>query len=66
MILMMAAQDRGLASGALSGFDPAGVAREFDLGENTVPVMLVTIGRPAGDRRPRKIRRPVEQVLVTR
>lgn len=66
MILMLAAQDHGLASGALSGFDAGGVVREFGLGEQSVPVMLVTVGYPSGVPRPRKIRRPVDQVLEIR
>lgn len=66
MILMLAAQDQGLASGALSGFDSEGIVREFKLGEQLVPVMLVTVGHPTGTRRPRKARKPINQVLQYR
>lgn len=66
MMLMLAAQDQGLASGALSGFDPEGIVREFDLGEQLVPVMLVTVGYPVGVRRPPKLRKPVERILEIR
>jgi len=63
MILMLAARDQGLAAGALSGFDPKGIAREFKLSEQLIPVMLVTVGYSTGSRRPRKLRKPVEQVM---
>ena len=66
MILMLAAQDQGLASGALSGFDSEGVVREFELGKQLIPVMLVTVGHPTGTHRPRKARKPVNQVLEYR
>ena len=66
MLLMLAAQDRGLASGALSGFDADGVAEEFNLGDQLVPVMLITIGHPAATPRPGKLRRPVHKILEIR
>jgi len=34
---MLAAQDKGLVSGAMIGFDPAGVAKEVGLGANELP-----------------------------
>ncbi|MCB1124851.1 MAG: nitroreductase family protein [Verrucomicrobiae bacterium] len=66
MILMLAAQDQGLASGAMSGFDPEAVVSRFELGEQFVPVMLVTVGHPAGSRRPQKVRKPVGEILEFR
>ena len=64
MTLMLAAQGMGLASGAMSGFDAEGVAREFGLGANELPVMLVTAGYPAADNWPQKVRRPLHEVLT--
>ncbi|MEX6500491.1 nitroreductase family protein [Pseudomonas zhanjiangensis] len=63
MTLMLAAQGMGLASGAMSGFDAAGVAREFGLGANELPVMLVTAGYPAAGNWPQKPRKPLTEVL---
>ncbi|NRR32261.1 nitroreductase family protein [Oxalobacteraceae bacterium] len=63
MTLMLAAEGMGWNSSALSGFDPAGVAREFKLGENDVPVMLVTVGFAAPGNWPQKPRRPVQEVM---
>ena len=63
MTLLLAAEGMGLASGAISGFDPAGVAREFGLQASELPVMLVTVGHPAAGNWPQKPRKPVEEVL---
>ena len=63
MTLMHAAQALGLASCALTGFDAAGVAREFQLAPGEVPVMLATVGRAAPGNWPQKPRRPLAQVL---
>ena len=63
MTLMLAAQDKGLVSGAMIGFDPAGVAKEAGLGANELPVMLVSVGRAAPGNWPRKPRRAVSEQL---
>ncbi|OUL88856.1 nitroreductase family protein [Paraburkholderia hospita] len=64
MTLMLAAQGKGLASGPMIGFDPAGVAREFGLASTDLPAMLVTVGYPAPGNWPQKPRRPVADVLL--
>jgi nitroreductase len=64
MTLMLAAQGMGLATCPMSGFDPAGAAREFKLAANEVPVMLVTVGYAATENWPQKLRKPVADVLV--
>ena len=64
--LMVAAGAMGLASAPMGGFDPAGVAREFNLGPHELPVMLVAVGRATGDPTanwPQKPRRPLAEVL---
>ena len=61
--LIFAAQAHGLASGAMVGFDPGGVAREFGLDADEVPVMLLAVGYAAPGNWPQKPRRPVSQVL---
>ncbi|AKJ27155.1 nitroreductase family protein [Caldimonas brevitalea] len=61
--LIFAAEAMGWASGPMSGFDAQGVAREFGLGRNQVPVMLVAVGRPGPGNWPQKPRRPLAEVL---
>ncbi|MBY2968137.1 nitroreductase family protein [Rhizobium leguminosarum] len=61
--LIFAAEAQGLASGPMIGFDAEGVAREFGLGPNEVPVMLVAVGRAAPGNWPQKPRRPLAEVL---
>lgn len=64
MTLMLAAQDLGLVSGPMIGFDPHGVAEAFNLEPTDVPVMLVTLGYPAPGNWPQKPRKPVSEVLT--
>jgi nitroreductase len=64
MILMIAAQAKGLASGPMIGFDPAGVKREFGISDRYVPVMLLTVGYPASGNKSRKPRLEVDEVLA--
>ena len=63
MTMMLAVEVRGLASCPLSGFDPAQVRREFDVGERFVPVMLLAVGYPAKVDTTRKPRLDVDEVL---
>lgn len=61
--LILAAEAMGLASAPMGGFDAQGVAREFGLDANELPVMLVAVGRAAPGNWPQKPRRPVADVL---
>lgn len=63
MTMMLAAEGMGLASSAMSGFDAAGVKREFNLGEADVPVMLLSIGYAAAGNWPQKVRKPLREVM---
>ncbi|UTH72936.1 nitroreductase family protein [Chromobacterium sp. IIBBL 290-4] len=63
MSLMLAAQEQGLASCPMGGFDAAGVARAFGLPENEIPVLLLPVGRAAEGNWAQKPRRPVAEVL---
>ena len=63
MTLMLAAHDKGLATGPMIGFDAAGVAAAFGLTADEVPVMLITCGTAAPGNWPRKARRPVSEVV---
>lgn len=64
MTLMLAAQGMGLVSGPMIGFDPAGVAREFNLSDKEIPAMLVAVGFAAAGNWPQKPRLPVKDVLT--
>ena len=64
MTLMLAAQGMGLSSCPMSGFNADGVAREFGLSPDQVPVMLITVGDAATGNWPQKRRKPVSQVLA--
>jgi len=64
MTLMIAAQAKGLATGPMIGFDPAGVKREFNITDRYVPVMLLTVGYSASGNWPRKPRLGVDEVLA--
>ena len=64
MTLMLAAQGMGLVSGPMIGFDPVGVAREFNLSANDVPAMLVAVGYAAPGNWPQKLRLPVKDILT--
>jgi nitroreductase len=61
--LMFAAQAQGLGSSPMIGFDAAGVANEFDLGCDEIPVVLVTVGYAADGNWPQKPRRSVDEIL---
>jgi len=61
--LMFAAQAQGLGSSPMIGFDAAGVAQEFGLASNEVPVVIVTVGYAADGNWPQKPRRPVTEIL---
>ncbi len=63
MTLMFAAQGMGLSTGSMSGFDPLGVAREFELAATEMPVILVTVGYPAPGNWPQKPRKPLDEVI---
>jgi nitroreductase len=64
MTLMLAAEARGLATGALTGFDPARLRAAFGIGPRWLPVMLVTVGWAAERSDARMPRLKVEQVLA--
>ncbi len=63
MTLMLAAEEKGLATGPMIGFDAAGVAAAFGLTADEVPAMIITCGKAAPGNWPRKARRPVAEVV---
>ena len=64
MALMLAATERGLASGPMIGFDPEALRREFHIDARYLPVMLIAVGRAAPGNWPRKPRLHASEVLV--
>ena len=63
MTLMIAAQGMGLVSGPMIGFDPAGVAKAFNLTASDIPAILVAVGVSAPGNWPQKPRLPIREVL---
>ena len=64
MTMMLVAQARGLATGALSGFDPEQVRRGFGLDDRHVPVMLLAVGHAVDTVESRMPRLEVSEVLA--
>lgn len=65
MALILAAEDMGLSTGPMSGFDAAAVSSAFSLTANEVPVILIATGYKAPGNWPQKPRRTVAEVLTT-
>ena len=63
MTLMLAAEEMGLATGPMSGFDPGAVAAAFELPADVIPVMLIATGHAAPGNWPQKPRKPIPEVL---
>ncbi len=65
MSLMYAAKAVGWDSGPMIGFDTAGVGAMLNLDGNTIPVMMVVLGKAiASEQLPRSYRRPVSEVVT--
>ncbi len=64
MSLILAAESTGFVSGPMSGFDPEGICREFNLGPDEIPVILIAVGYPAPGNLPQKTRKAVNDVLT--
>jgi len=64
MTLMLAAENMGYASGAMGGFEEEQVRQAFNLTDDQIPVMLITLGKGAAKGWQQKIRRPVDEVLT--
>ncbi len=64
MALMLAAQELGLDSGPMDGFYPDKILEAFNVPDNFLPVMLVTLGRRAQEPPyPRQWRRDFESMV---
>lgn len=49
MNLMLLATERGLTARPMAGFDPAAVIKEFGLGEEDEPLVMIAVGYPDDD-----------------
>lgn len=64
MSLMYAAKASGWDSGPMIGFDASKVGEMLGLDDNTVPVMMIVLGKAlGGEQPPRGYRRPVSEVV---
>ncbi len=63
MTLMLAAEEAGLASCPMGGFDPVGVSSAFSLPAETFPVVLVALGYALPSGQAQKPRTPVEELV---
>ena len=64
MVLMLAAEDKGFATGAMSGFEADKLQAAFELPRHLLPVMLITVGSPTTPRFTQKQRLPVSEKLT--
>lgn len=62
MTLMLVAQDMGLSTCPMIGFDPARVSEILSIPADHVPVMIVTLGKGAAPARP-TARHPLAEVV---
>ncbi len=63
MALMLAAQERGLLSGPMIGFSPAGVNEVLGAAARYQPLLMVVVGRAAPGNAPRKPRLGLDVAL---
>ena len=61
--MIYAARSMGLGSTPMIGFDDEAVHREFGLGEDEVPVLLLAVGAERAGNWAQKPRRPLNEVL---
>jgi nitroreductase len=61
--MIYAARSLGLGSTPMIGFDADAVHREFELAEDEVPVMLLSVGKERAGNWAQKPRRPLAEVL---
>ena len=63
MALMLGAEERGLASGPMIGFNPAEVAKVLGLSERYFPAIMIAVGKGREGNGPRKPRLQAAEVL---
>lgn len=63
MSLMLVAQDMGLATCPMIGFDPQAVSEFLGVDDGHIPVIMITLGQREGPPPPRSSRLPVSEVV---
>lgn len=63
MTMMLAAQEMGMVSCPMIGFDPNGVKEAFGLPDTAIPAMLIPVGYEGDDNWPQKPRLDIKDVL---
>ncbi len=63
MTFMLAAGNRGYVSCTI-GFNPVQVMEILGISDRYVPVMMLTVGRPASGNNARRPRLPLDQILA--
>lgn len=64
MNLMLAAHDLGYGTCPMAGFDAAELCKTFHVPDHLLPVLMIPVGRPLEEHRPRKIRKPIGEVMT--
>lgn len=64
MTLILAAQEMGLGTCAMGGFDAKQVSQDFELTATELPVIIVAVGYATINNWAQKIRKPVTEVLT--
>lgn len=64
MTLILAAQDMGLGSCPIGGFDEIEVSQQFSLSSNELPVLIVVVGYPTEQNWQQKMRKPLSEILT--
>ncbi|WP_375748107.1 nitroreductase family protein [Vibrio sp. HN007] len=63
MSLIYAAEAKGYNTGSVGGFDSGLIKDSFNLGEEMIPAILITVGRAAEGNWSKKTRRATQEVL---
>jgi nitroreductase len=64
MALMLAAQDMGLGSCAIGGFDAVQVSEKFNLSNEDLPVIIISVGFPTANNWKQKVRKSLDEILT--
>ncbi|PWB13000.1 nitroreductase family protein [Acinetobacter sp. AM] len=64
MTLMIAAEDLGLGTCAMGGFDAMQVIEKFKLSSEDLPVLIIAVGYPSTNNWNQKIRKPLDEILT--
>lgn len=63
MQLIIAAEDMGIGSCPMEGFNPEMTAKEFGIPDDVLPIMLIALGYESKPALPRNYRRPFEEIV---